>query len=104
MHARDTLLRSDESWVISPSQLEVGRIRALTRDRRHAEALAAAEALALTAPQNGEALYLVAANQRCLQRLAGRCMPFDSETCRISTENPPLDARRSRLHGHNCTG
>jgi tetratricopeptide (TPR) repeat protein len=62
-------LRSDESWVISPLEPEVSRIRDLTRERRYAEALAAAEALALTAPENTEVVYLIAANQRCLGRI-----------------------------------
>jgi tetratricopeptide (TPR) repeat protein len=62
-------LRSDESWVISPLELEVDRVRELTRRRRYVEALAAAEALAVGAPENTEVLYLIAANQRCLQRI-----------------------------------
>ena len=53
----------------SPIDLEVGRIRELSNDRRHSEALAAAEALAVRAPQNRDALYLIAANQRCLNRI-----------------------------------
>jgi tetratricopeptide (TPR) repeat protein len=55
--------------MIFPLELEVGRIRELTRERRYVEALAAAEVLAVAAPENVDALYLVAANQRCLQRL-----------------------------------
>ena len=62
-------MRSDESWVISPLELQVDRIRELTRGRRYVEALAAAEALVVAAPENIEALYLVAANQRCLHRI-----------------------------------
>ena len=53
----------------SPIELEVGRIRELSRSRRHSEALAAAEALAIAAPQNRDALYLIAANQRCLNQI-----------------------------------
>lgn len=53
----------------SPIELEVGRIRDLSRDRRHGEALAAAEALAVSAPENRDVLYLIAANQRCLNRI-----------------------------------
>jgi tetratricopeptide (TPR) repeat protein len=52
----------------SPIQLEVVRIRELSKLRRHSEALAAAETLALKEPQNRDALYLVAANQRCLNQ------------------------------------
>jgi tetratricopeptide (TPR) repeat protein len=52
--------------MISPVEPEVSRIRDLTRERRYAEALAAAEALAITTPDNTEVVYLIAANQRCL--------------------------------------
>jgi len=55
--------------VSSPIELEVRRIRELSKDRRHGEALAAAEALAVAVPQNRDALYLIAANQRCLSRI-----------------------------------
>jgi tetratricopeptide (TPR) repeat protein len=95
MHARDTLLRSDESWVISPAQLEIGRIRELTRERRHAEALTAAEALAVTAPENGEVLYLVAANQRCLQRIPEALATLE----RLEQQHPRL-ARLYQERGH----
>jgi tetratricopeptide (TPR) repeat protein len=50
-------------------ELEVGRIRELSKRGRHREALAAAEVLAAAAPQNRDALYLIAANQRCLNRI-----------------------------------
>src|SRR6478672_10618358 len=53
----------------SPIELDVGRIRELSKDRRHYEALAAAEALAAVASQNRDVLYLIAANQRCLNRI-----------------------------------
>jgi tetratricopeptide (TPR) repeat protein len=49
--------------------LELDRIRELSRGARNYEALAAAEALAATAPQNRDVLYLIAANQRCLNRI-----------------------------------
>lgn len=52
--------------VLSPTELEVSRIRELSKLRRHGEAVVAAEALATEAPQNRDALYLLAANQRCL--------------------------------------
>jgi tetratricopeptide (TPR) repeat protein len=60
--------------VPSPSapsaiELEVGRIRELSKGGRHSEALAAAEALAVRAPENRDVLYLIAANQRCLYRI-----------------------------------
>lgn len=53
----------------SPIELEVVRIRELSKASRHIEALAAAEALAAEAPHNRDALYLIAANQRCLNRI-----------------------------------
>ncbi len=49
---------------------EVGRIREFSKDGRHGEALAVAEALAAEAPQNRDVLYLIAANQRCLNRIS----------------------------------
>jgi tetratricopeptide (TPR) repeat protein len=49
--------------------LEVGRIRELSTGNRHAEALAAAETLAKRAPRDRDVLYLIAANQRCLNRI-----------------------------------
>jgi len=53
----------------STIELEVGRIRELSKEGRHGEALAAAEALAARDPQNRDVLYLIAANQRCLNRI-----------------------------------
>ena len=53
----------------SPIELEVSRIRELSKSGRHCEALSAAETLAVAAPQNRNALYLVATNQRCLNRI-----------------------------------
>src|SRR5271170_3893872 len=57
------------SSVSSPVEFEVGRIRELSKASRHCEALVAAEALAAAVPQNRDALYLIAANQRCLNRI-----------------------------------
>ena len=53
----------------SPIELEVGRIRELSKHGRHSEALVAAERLADAAPRDRDLLYLIAANQRCLQRI-----------------------------------
>jgi tetratricopeptide (TPR) repeat protein len=50
-------------------ELEVGRIRELSKNRRHGEALSAAEALAVAEPHNRDVLYLIAANMRCLNRI-----------------------------------
>ena len=53
----------------SPIELEVRRIRELAKSRRHAEALAAAEALAVQVPENRDVIYLIALNQRHLNRI-----------------------------------
>jgi tetratricopeptide (TPR) repeat protein len=53
----------------APIELEVGRICELSKSGRHSEALAAAEMLAAAAPSDRDALYLIAANQRCLNRI-----------------------------------
>jgi tetratricopeptide (TPR) repeat protein len=53
----------------TPIDLELGRIRELSKRGRHSEALAAAELLARGAPRSRDALYLIAANQRCLNRI-----------------------------------
>jgi tetratricopeptide (TPR) repeat protein len=53
----------------SPIEIEVGRIRDFSKGGRHGEALAAAEMVAAAAPQNRDVLYLIAANQRCLNRI-----------------------------------
>jgi tetratricopeptide (TPR) repeat protein len=52
-----------------PIEHEVGRIRELSNAQRYFEALAAAEVLATAAPQDRDVLYLIAANQRCLNRI-----------------------------------
>jgi tetratricopeptide (TPR) repeat protein len=63
--------------VIRPAPLrspelraELGRIRQLGKAARYPEALAAAQALAAEAPADRDTLYLIAANQRCLDRIA----------------------------------
>jgi tetratricopeptide (TPR) repeat protein len=52
-----------------PIAVELGRIRELSKSGRNSEALAAAEALAVMAPQERDALYLIAANQRLLSQV-----------------------------------
>ena len=70
--------------VSSPVELEVGRIRELSKSSRYSEALTAAEALAARAPQNRDLLYLIAATQRCLKRI-----PEALETLqRLEQEHP----------------
>ena len=53
----------------SSIELEVQRIRELAKSRRHAEALAAAEALGAAVPENRDVLYLIALNRRQLNRI-----------------------------------
>ena len=50
--------------------MEIARIRELSKAGRHCEALAAAEALVDAVPTSRDALYLIATNRRCLNRLA----------------------------------
>jgi tetratricopeptide (TPR) repeat protein len=61
------ILRS--SSAPSPFELEVGRIRALSKRGRHLEALNAAEMLEAALPPDRDVLYLIATNQRCLNRI-----------------------------------
>jgi tetratricopeptide (TPR) repeat protein len=58
-----------DAIATSSIELEVARIRSLSRNGRHSEALAAAEALAVSASDNRDVLYLTAANLRCLNRI-----------------------------------
>jgi tetratricopeptide (TPR) repeat protein len=53
----------------SAIEVEIRRIRELARNRRHAEALAAAQALVARLPENRDVLYLIALNQRHLNRI-----------------------------------
>src|SRR5262245_23133334 len=52
-----------------PIELDVSRIRGLSERGRHREALGVAEALVVAAPKNRDLLYLIAVNQRCLNRI-----------------------------------
>jgi tetratricopeptide (TPR) repeat protein len=69
---------------------EIGRIRELTRQRRHAAALTAAMDLSSKEPANADALYLLAANQRCLNLVADALATLT----RLERMQPSL----SRLH------
>jgi tetratricopeptide (TPR) repeat protein len=70
--------------AFSPIELEVSRVRELSKSGRHSEALAAAETLVAQAPRNRDLLYLIAANQRCLNRI-----PEALETLqRLEQEHP----------------
>lgn len=72
-HRMRWLLRSDDACMIPSSrtsaELEIARIREISKAQRYAEALAAAEALATAHPSQRDVLYLIATNQRCLQRI-----------------------------------
>jgi tetratricopeptide (TPR) repeat protein len=53
----------------SPVELEVRRIRRIIRERRHGDALRAAEALAIEVPENRDVLLLIASCQRQCNRI-----------------------------------
>jgi len=53
----------------SPVELEVQRIRTVMERGQFAEALAAAEALAVSVPENRDVLYMIAVSQRYLKRV-----------------------------------
>jgi hypothetical protein len=57
------------AYVPTPVELEIRRLRELTKARRNAEALAAAAALTAQFPENRDALYLQAMNLRFLDRI-----------------------------------
>ena len=82
--------------VASPVETEVRRVRALFDARRFAEALAAAEALALRVPENRDVLYLMAISQRFLQKIPEALATLE----RLERHHP----RYSRLHQErgNC--
>ena len=61
-----------EAQTAPTIELELDRLRDLTRNGRHTEALAAAQALAATGQSSDayrDILYLIATNQRCLNRI-----------------------------------
>jgi tetratricopeptide (TPR) repeat protein len=53
----------------SSIELDVNRIRELSKGQRHSEALAIAEAVLAAKPENCHVLYLIAVNQRCLDQI-----------------------------------
>jgi predicted Zn-dependent protease len=61
----------------SPIELEVARIRELTKRGSHGEALTSAEALLAQVPENRDALYLMALNQRHLRRTTDALATLD---------------------------
>src|ERR1700674_2701851 len=72
------------------AEIEIRRIRELTKGRRHGEALVAAEALAATVLENRDVLYLIAVNQRYLNRIP--------EALATLERLEQLDPRFSRLY------
>jgi tetratricopeptide (TPR) repeat protein len=66
--------------------MEISRIRELTREKRFDEALPAAEALCGVAPQEREAWYLLAVNQRCLNRISAALATLEQ----LEREHPSL--------------
>jgi tetratricopeptide (TPR) repeat protein len=58
------------SQALPPINVEVDRIRELSRNGQYEEALAVAEASAAGTHANRDMLYLIAANQRCLNRIS----------------------------------
>jgi tetratricopeptide (TPR) repeat protein len=59
----------ERASAFSPIELEVARIRELSKSGQYSEALAAAEQLAIAELPSRDILYLIAANQRCLNRI-----------------------------------
>jgi tetratricopeptide (TPR) repeat protein len=53
----------------SSIELDLDRIRELSKGQRHSEALAVAEAVLAAIPENCHVLYLIAVNQRCLNQI-----------------------------------
>jgi len=73
----------------------VSRIRELTRNRRHGEALAIAEALPDAAQTNVDILYLTAVNQRYLSRISDAL-----ETLQRLEQQHPRFSRLYQERGH----
>ena len=61
----------------SPLEVQIARIRELSKLGRHSEAIAAAEALVAKSPHDRDALYLIAANRRCLNHIADALMVLE---------------------------
>ena len=83
----------------SPVELEISRIRELTKARRHAEALSALGPLLTQLPENRDALYLQAMNLRFLSRF--------EEALAVLEQLQTLHPRYSRLYqerGHCYVG
>src|SRR5580692_4684070 len=64
--------------IASPIELEVQRIRALTKQYAYREALRAADALRSAVPENRDVLYLTALCQRQLGQIADALNTLES--------------------------
>ena len=82
----------------APIEIELRRIRELSKCGRHGEALASAKALAIAGPQNRDVLYLIAANQRCLNQL-----PEALETLQKLEQEEPRFSLLYQERGHCYT-
>jgi tetratricopeptide (TPR) repeat protein len=80
---------------ISPVETEVRRIRALLEQNQFAAALGAAEALAVTFPENRDVLYLIAVSQRYLNRIPGALATLE----RLQRHHPSF-SRLFQERGH----
>src|SRR5580698_7723250 len=81
--------------VHSPVELEVHRIRELLKNRRFAQSVAAAEALAADVPQNRDVLYLMAMGQRQLGKLSEALVSL-----RLLEQHHPAFSRLYQERGH----
>jgi tetratricopeptide (TPR) repeat protein len=80
--------------IPSPSQqfetprpdVEIGRIRELTRQQRYDEALRGVESLRLVEPKSRDVLYLLAVNQRCLGKISAALATLEQ----LEREHLPL--------------
>jgi tetratricopeptide (TPR) repeat protein len=81
---------TSSSPVLSPAEGELCRIRQLTQERRHAEALASAEARAVAVSENRDVDFLIAVNQRYLNRFSAALATLE----RLEQRHP----RFGRLH------
>jgi tetratricopeptide (TPR) repeat protein len=83
------------SLTASSVEFEASRIRELSKSGRHTQALAAAEVLALEFPENRDVVYLIAANQRCLNRI-----PEALETLHRLEQHHPQFSLLHQERGH----
>ena len=83
-----------EAPPTSQVELEVRRVRELLKSHQHAEALRAAEALAVEVPENRDVLHLIAMSQRYLGRI-----PEAGQELGRAVEMDPADEENWRTLG-----